>query len=96
MNLIWKYTIQPGNGITFLNLPKGAQLLAIQSQSGFSIELWFRFNAKFKEQTETRTFEVIGTGIEYEDVPRGYLGMALTHERSFVWHIFERFDGAPE
>lgn len=84
---VWKYQITPGRNE--IELPKDAQILAVQTQYGNPC-LWVLVNPKAAK--ETRYFDVFGTG---HDIPydmgteRHYIGTFQLENGHLIFHLFE-------
>jgi hypothetical protein len=79
---IWKYSLE-----NVIEMPKGAEILTIDIQNGqmFNAQMWVKVNTE--NETEKRMFEVIGTGQNFDDTNRKYVG--TYQDGPFVWHVFE-------
>lgn len=85
-NVIYKYPILAREENSFLLLPTGAKILAIQTQ-GDAISLWAQVDPKEKG-THTRFIKRIATGQEFDSqISRTYI--STVQEGPFVWHYFE-------
>ena len=86
MTRVYKYILNPGS--TTLRLPCNAQVLSVASQ-GESLCLWAWLRPG--NPSETRTFEVYGTGHEIPDVEgeRKFIGTAQMLGGALIWHVFE-------
>jgi len=84
---IWKFPINVvGHG--FIAMPKGAEILTVQTQDDAPF-IWAVVNPDAEK--EDRYFEVYGTGHPiYQDmgVNRKYIG--TFQQPPLVWHLFER------
>lgn len=85
MKTIHKYHIE--KSIETIELPIGAEILSVGSQSLEDLFLWAAVDTL--ETTEMKTFEVFGTGWPMSDEDRRYIGTAHT-QTGFVFHIFEK------
>jgi|WetSurMetagenome_2_1015567.scaffolds.fasta_scaffold525737_2 hypothetical protein len=70
-----------------LELPIGAEFLAVQVQHG-QPQAWFLLDPNEPKKT-TRVFSVFGTGHEMSDAPRVYLGTFQLSGGALVFHLFE-------
>lgn len=85
MTTIYKYPLLPGR--TYLEMPRGAQVLTVQMQRG-SPYLWARVDPT--EQKSMRVFEVFGTGHEMPDDPQlVYVATFQMDGGALVWHVFD-------
>lgn len=86
MKTIYKYTLDANN--TVLEMPMGAKVLSVASQ-GDDLCLWAKVDTE--DPIEQRTFEVYGTGhpMPDDDEHLQFLGTALMHGGSLVWHVFQ-------
>ena len=80
---IWKYSLE-----NIIEMPKGAEILTIDIQNGqmFNAQMWVKVNTE--NEMEKRMFEVIGTGQNFDDTNKKYLG--TYQDGPFVWHVFEK------
>ena len=80
---IWKYSLE-----NIIEMPKGAEILTIDIQNGqmFNAQMWVKVNTE--NEMEKRMFEVIGTGQNFDDTNKKYIG--TYQEGPFVWHVFEK------
>lgn len=72
---------------SILELPKGAEVLKVDVQNE-SICLWALVDPN--AQTETRTFEVFGTGHQMDECKRRFINTFFVHGGQYVFHAFER------
>lgn len=84
MKTIWKFVLQPECKI---EMPVGAELLSVHAQ-GDDICLWAKVDPSAAK--EARSFVGFGTGHDVPDEPLAFVGTALMHGGSLVFHIFER------
>lgn len=88
MKTIWKFSLDV-TGSQRIEMPKGAQILTVQSQHDQAC-IWAIVDVCDGCETEMRTFEIHGTGNPLPQEPgidRPYVG---TFQQSpFVWHLFE-------
>jgi len=93
--VIWKFPLELTE-IQEFPMPKDAQVLTLQMQNGIPC-LWFMVGQDASE-TQTRTFEIHGTGnpfvLEEKGVERGYIG--TFQQPPYVWHVFERYEISEE
>lgn len=80
---IWKYSLE-----NVIEMPKGAEILTIDIQNGqmFNAQMWVKVDTE--NEVEKRMFEVIGTGQNFDDTNKKYVG--TYQEGPFVWHVFEK------
>lgn len=80
---IWKYSLE-----NVIEMPKGAEILKVDIQNGqmFNAQMWVKVNTE--NEVEKRMFEVIGTGQNFDDTNRKYIG--TYQDGPFVWHVFEK------
>jgi hypothetical protein len=80
---IWKYSLE-----NIIEMPKGAEILTIDIQNGqmFNAQMWVKVDTE--NEMEKRMFEVIGTGQNFDDTNKKYVG--TYQEGPFVWHVFEK------
>ena len=80
---IWKYSLE-----NIIEMPKGAEILTIDIQNGqmFNAQMWVKVNTE--NEMEKRMFEVIGTGQNFDDTNKKYIG--TYQDGPFVWHVFEK------
>jgi len=80
---IWKYSLE-----NVIEMPKGAEILMIDIQNGqmFNAQMWVKVDTE--NEMEKRMFEVIGTGQNFDDTNKKYVG--TYQEGPFVWHVFEK------
>lgn len=84
---IWKYVFE-WKQINIFEIPGGGRVLSVGVQ-GTKIVMWVMVRPD--QLTQTRRFEIIGTGnpIEVDNgIEREFIGTAQVDE--FVWHVFER------
>lgn len=93
--VIYKYTFSNNKANFTLIMPKGAKILTVQLQK-FRGEydgtpcIWALVDSK--AETETRSFQIIGTGIfDYfsEAHPKKYIGTYQLNNIGIVHHVFE-------
>jgi hypothetical protein len=86
---IWKYQLA-AMYYQALRMPKGAEILHVDSQNGEDICLW----AKVEEgrALEDREIYLYGTGhpISHQGRELKHLGTILIHRGDLVFHVFER------
>ena len=80
---IWKYSLE-----NVIEMPKGAEILTVDIQNGqmFNAQMWVKVDTE--NEMEKRMFEVIGTGQNFDDTNRKYIG--TYQDGPFVWHVFEK------
>lgn len=87
---IWKFPLEVTDK-QFINLPKGAEVLAVQTQNEEPC-LWALVNPN--EPKEERCFETFGTGHPVPvgmGVDRKYISTYQLSGGSLVFHVFERW-----
>ena len=87
---IYKYTLEQ-MGIQSITLPKGAEILTIQTQFN-DAQLWALVDPE-EQDREERRIEIFGTGhaIYYDmGVNRKYLATYQLDDGNYVFHVFER------
>ena len=87
---IWKFEIAPID--VAIQMPKGAEILTIQTQDGIPC-IWALVYPE--NEKEKRYFEVYGTGQEiYYDMGtnRKYINTFQCESGTLVFHLFERID----
>lgn len=85
-NTIWKYELQISESFR-LELPKGANILCVQSQNGNPC-LWAEVNNSEKDK-EVKLLETFGTGHIFDSKPRKYLGTYQLQNGRLVFHVYE-------
>ena len=81
---IYKYKLQP-----HVTLPKGAEILHCDVQND-QWQLWAIVDTDPKSLTETRHFQVLGTGHKFESSDRQLMKYISTFQQGmYVWHVFE-------
>jgi hypothetical protein len=81
---IWKYEFKGGS--MMWEMPRSAEILAVQYQREV-LCLWARVDPN--KPTESRWFQVYGTGHEIESGPAlRYVG-TVQQNSLLVWHVFE-------
>lgn len=83
---IWKYPLTITGNQT-LDMPKGAIILSAQIQFGL-LYLWAMVDPT--QPHDERDIEIIGTGHEFAEAPRKFIGTAQMAGGNLVWHIFEK------
>lgn len=81
---IWKFLIDPVS--LEGRLPAGAKILTAREQ-GEQICVWAEVDPAAPMMT--RRFAVYGTGHEMPDNPGAYIGTAMLHGGSLVFHVYE-------
>jgi len=88
---VWKFRLKPQSLCT-LQIPKGAQILAVQAQRDEPC-IWVIVDPL--APTETRRFRIFGTGHLIEtDEPLAYRGTCQLNGGALVFHVFE-IEGNP-
>lgn len=83
--VIWKFDLDLDREFT-IELPKGAQILKIDTQLGAG-RMWALVDST--AATELRKFEIHGTGNPFDATNREYIGSWITNVGNYVWHLFE-------
>lgn len=87
---VWKWEI-PLRTVFTLDLPRGAELLTVQTQyaggPGETPALWALVDPD--APTETRCFQLVGTGHRELGEERRYVGTFQLTGGSLVCHVFE-------
>lgn len=90
--VIYKYPIIVGHTVA-VELPKGAQILSVRSNTTGSIDLWAIID-RYVIESEIRHIRIFGTGHPYTLGDHGvFIGTVFDDEARLVWHVFE--DTAP-
>lgn len=89
---IWKFPLKVTD-YQKISLPKGAEILSVQSQNQFPC-IWAIVDSAVDAETEEREFEVFGTGHPYyNNVHFGqehkFIGTFQLNGGAFVGHLFE-------
>lgn len=92
--LIWKKHISHLRYIhnlfeTKIELPKDSSILAVKVV-GYDLNLWFKFNPVFKNNLESYTIRIVGTGFETQTDGFSYIDTII--DGMFVWHVFIKQD----
>lgn len=88
--LIWKQRISRLRGVYNLyektiELPKDASILSVKV-AGDDLNMWFKFNPVNKDNLESYTIRIVGTGFETPTDDFSYIDTII--DGMFVWHIF--------
>jgi hypothetical protein len=90
MKTIWKLPLEPVVGTQVIEMPRGAQILYVQTQDTDTAYLWAIVESGNK--LESRTILMAFTGKEFPKKP-GSAGKAFyigTFQiNGLVWHVFE-------
>lgn len=91
-NIVYKYPLEVTDKQQ-INLPKGAEILTIQTQAG-APQMWVHVNSENADQAhELRSFETYGTGHPMKylqmDKERRYIGTYQIENGQFIFHVFE-------
>lgn len=92
METIWKFEIEPKDGVIEIMMPIGAEILSTGA-IGDGVFVWAKFSTDEGTESEPRYFEVFGTGHNIPvdmGIDRKFIGTAFMYDGSLVWHIFER------
>lgn len=86
LQVIFKYGI-PAQTRFALSLPKGAEILHVDTQLGDPM-MWVRHDrATIDTHLEQREFQIVGTGYQEIDPSSKYIGTWM--QSTFVFHLFE-------
>jgi hypothetical protein len=88
---IWKFPLEITD-YQSVNIPTYAEILSVQVKDDIPY-IYAIVNPQ--EETETRHFEIFGTGNPFEveeNIKRVYIGTFFSHKDRFVWHLFERIN----
>jgi hypothetical protein len=92
MRAINKYRLEPGNGVTTLKMPVGAEILTVQVQRELPV-LWALVERT--NDTVERTFVTVPTGPRLPSEVasmlqgRSYIGTYQMASGDYVGHVFE-------
>lgn len=89
MATIWKFTLDGGlksDGSMILEMPAGAEVLAVQVQ-GETPCLWAKVDPNLAK--EARKFFIVGTGKAFPEGADEYIGTFQMRDGALVWHLFE-------
>lgn len=85
MRQVWKYPIETGESC--IEMPEGAQLLFVDTQSDL-ICLWALVDPDATK--EKRHFMLVGTGHDVPDQTKlDYIGSGMLFGGQLVFHVFE-------
>lgn len=88
MRAVYKYTI-PLDDVVSVELPTGSKILCVQSQRD-DPQIWALVDPTFPVEKETRTFRIVGTGHQIDDLEcENYIGTFQIRGGSLVFHVFE-------
>lgn len=92
--LIWKKHISHLRYIynlfeTKIELPKDASILSVKVV-GYDLNMWFKFNPIFKNNLESYTIRIVGTGFETQTDGFSYIDTII--DGIFIWHVFIKQD----
>lgn len=82
MKQIWKYDVHDGS----IRMPIGAKILSVQLQNNRPM-MWAIVDPN--AETEIRKFEIVGTGMGFNDTNYMYTYIGTFQDNPFVWHLFE-------
>lgn len=88
-NTIWKYELKVTD-INRLELPKGANILCVQLQSGQPC-LWVETNS-LESHKEVHVIETFGTGHKLDESPRKYIGTYQLQNGALVFHVYQHLE----
>ena len=86
MKIIYKYFYPMPSSTGFIPMPVGAEVLCVQEQNGCAC-IWALVDPK--NEIETRSFFLVGTGEPMPDNPSKYIGTFQLSDGRYVGHIFE-------
>lgn len=86
MKAIWKFPVPTTDEGSVLEMPRGAEILTVQTQ-GDSVQLWALVDPD--AQTELRTFKTYGTGQSLDHCPGVYVSTYQIRGGALVFHVFE-------
>ena len=91
--VIWKYDLDIIGGLQVVEMPQGAELLAVQEQGGYPC-MWVSVDPV--KPAEQRMFRVYGTGHPFvPDEVSVYRG-TVQAQGVYVWHVYEVFAYPPK
>jgi hypothetical protein len=85
MKTIYKYPLTTGDSVT-IYLPKGAEVLTVQTQAGLPC-VWAKVDTA--SMSEFHRFYVRGTGHELTGNEGAYVGTFQVYDGELVFHLFE-------
>jgi hypothetical protein len=84
---IWKFAFEIGDEIV-IEMPKGAEILTVQVQSGLAF-IWALVDPGAEK--ENRYFDLYGTGHLIDmSIERWYIGTFQLYQGALVFHLFGR------
>jgi hypothetical protein len=86
MKEVWKYILPNKRAYACLQIPKGAQILRVDSQHNEPV-MWVLVDPSAPK--EACDFEVVLTGSAFSPGGYSYVGTAQLDGGSFVVHVFE-------
>lgn len=89
MRAVHKITVPVNDKAVPFQLPPGTEILHVgcQSRDPRFVSAWYEVILPIFS-TETRSFQVFGTGHEVPPGP-SYVGTAIVPDRNLVWHLYE-------
>ncbi len=85
MRQVWKYPLDPGQ--TAIDMPKDAQVLAVQAQGTVPM-LWAMVD--LEAELERRQFYIFGTGYNIpDDLTLSFIDTFQIRDGRYVFHVFE-------
>lgn len=92
--LIWKKHISHLRYVhnlleTKIELPKDSSILSVKVV-GYDLNMWFKFNPIFKNNLESYTIRIVGTG--FETLTDGFSYIDTVIDGMLVWHVFIKQD----
>lgn len=85
-NTIWKYELKVAD-LNNVELPKGANILCVQLQSGLPT-LWVEVNI-LESEKQVHVIETFGTGHKFDSSPRRYIGTYQMQQGALVFHLYQ-------
>ena len=87
---IYKYQLEITDR-QYVTMPVGAEILSVQTQFD-KPTIWALIDKD--EELEERHFRIIGTGHNFTEFEKIYIGTFQTNEGQFVGHLFEITNGS--
>ena len=82
MRTIWKFQVAEQ-----VDMPPASRIIKVDYDGNGDLCIWAIVNPNAEERI-TRYFDVIGTGIPYDESDWRYIGTVM--KDPFVWHVIER------
>lgn len=83
---IWKFNLTVNSNFE-IEMPKGAQILSVQSQNNRGV-MWALCDTQAEK--EKRAFQIYGTGHNMPSEGIVYVGTFQQADQTLVWHLFEK------